>query len=180
MTFQESPRFKQGKTTEGVVAKWLRCNGWTVFPSFEAPQEPNKGPRLYTPSGELVMPDLFARKGNDIRLIEVKDKSVFSYHRISNKLCTGIDFYLYKNYLRVQSETPWPVWLLFLHHKGKININGNLYDSPTGLFGGDLSYLKDNYSHAHENGSKNGMIYWAKDKLNLYAPIEELCVIGAP
>ena len=47
-------------------------------------------------------------------------------------------------------------------------------ESPTGLFGGEIHYLKENKNHTHENWGKHGMIYWSHQTLKKLADLEQV------
>lgn len=85
---------------------------------------------------------------------------------------TGIDLRHYEDYCKVDDASPWPVWLLFLHRGGQAKDSpGN---SPAGLFGKPLDYLRTHENHRHENWGRSGMVYWAHESLKLLADVEEL------
>lgn len=179
-----SERFKQklaqGKTGESLIATWLRRRGRFVMPVYEIELGQGKGPGLYRPikAGivpcELIAPDLLTFNGDgNACWIEAKHKSAFTPHRISGgTLTTGIDLRHYFDYCSLADESPWPVWLLFLH-RGGFASNCPL-NTPTGLFGNDLKYLRRHEHHRHANGGSAGMVYWAIDDLKKLAEISEI------
>lgn len=171
MNFENSLHF--GRVGESDIANWLRSRGVTVLPVYEIEKGRGKGPQLFTPNDELIAPDMltFGRKGT--LWIEAKHKTAFSWHRISQRWVTGIDLRHYEHYCRVADGSPYGIWLLFLQEGGKAK------DSPpcslTGLYGGDLAVLRNHENHRHENGGKNGMVYWAPEScggpLKLIVPL---------
>jgi hypothetical protein len=175
MAFSDSLRY--GQAGESVIAQWLRGKGYTVMPVYEKIFDTGKGPQLYLPNDEkLIAPDMLAINGKDnIRWIEAKHKTAFSWHRISNSWVTGIDLRHYHDYLKVAVLSPWPVWLLFLHRGGQAK--DSPANSPAGLFGNPISYLKDNESHRSDKWA-NGMVYWSRSKLQLLAALEEIEQLG--
>lgn len=147
-----------GKTSESRIAKWLNKRGHNVLPVYELSEQKFKGPQLFTPDSQIIVPDMFVFKGDKAIWVEAKHKSAFTWHRITSRWTTGIDIRVYKEYLKIAEQTPFPVWLLFLQLGGQAK--DSPADSPTGLFGNELSYLSKYPNHEHENGGKGGMVYW--------------------
>jgi hypothetical protein len=143
-----------------------------VLPVYEKVIHTGKGPQLYMPNKALIAPDLFAFGAGKAFWIEAKHKTAFSWHRLTQRWVTGIDLRHYADYCQVDDETPWPVWLFFLHEGGQAKDSPP--NSPEGLFGQTLAILRTCENHRHENGGKAGMVYWAKESLRLLAPLEEL------
>ena len=170
MSFEDS--LQRGQVGESLIAKWLRSRGWFVLPIYEKEIGTGKGPRLFTPNETLIGTDMFAFNHNGGIWIESKHKTAFSEHRITGNWTTGIDLHHYEHYCRINDETPWPVWLLFLHRGGQAKDSPP--DSPTGLYGGSLDYLRAKENHRHENWGKTGMVYWARQDLKLIATLEEV------
>lgn len=171
-------RLQQGKSAETKIANWLRykCK-YSIVPVYEVAEGQFKGPQVFTPSSELVAPDMFAFKDGRVRWVEAKHKSIFSWYRIGQRWVTGIDRHHYRDYLQINLESPWPVWLLFYHTKIATNEHGQ--ESPTGLFGNDLITLQDRRDHESPNWGKHGMIYWAHADLVQFATCEEVEAIHA-
>lgn len=174
MTFSEQLQY--GQAGESAIAMWLRKNGATVLPVYEKIINTGKGPQLFTPTTKLVAPDMLVYGFGETMWIEAKHKTAFSMHRISGRWVTGIDIRHYEDYCKVHDESPWPVWLLFLHRGGQAK--DSPANSPSGLFGNNLGYLRKNENHRHDNWGRSGMVYWAIDKLRLLATLEQ--VEGAP
>jgi len=170
-----SDQLNIGQTAEGEIAKWFKSKGFTILPIYEKVIDTGNGPQLFLPkvvSGEcfnlessLIAPDMLIFKGEKTLWIEAKYKTAFSWHRITKKWVTGIDIRHYKDYLKVDDSTVWPVWIVFLHEDRQAKDSPS--DSPRGLFGNSLSYLRINENHRHNNWGKSGMVYWAINNLKL-------------
>lgn len=168
--FAES--LKHGQAGESAIAAWLYARGYYVLPVYEKILDTEKGPQLFTPERSLIAPDLLTyNRAGEVRWIEAKHKSAFTWHRLTQKFVTGIDLRHYADYLAVDDESPWPVWLLFLHEGGQAKDSP---PSPDGLFGNPLSLLRECESHRHENWGKTGMVYWAIDSLRKVATLDEV------
>ncbi len=162
-----------GKTGEGIIANWLRGRGFNVLPVYEKEQQEYKGPALYSIDGPLIAPDMLAFKRTGKTFwIEAKTKSAFTWYRLTSQWCTGIDLRHYEDYLRVQSLSPWPVWLLFLHYPGQAK--DSPLGCPTGLFGGTIEYLSRNENHRSPNWGRSGMVYWSSDTLHKIAELADV------
>lgn len=170
MTFARSLGF--GRAGETAISRWFRCKGWSVLPVYEKIIDEGKGPQLFVPNGELIAPDLLIFRSDDAFWIEAKHKTAFSWHRLSGRWVTGIDLRHYEDYCKVDDATPWPVWLLFLHRGGQAKDSPP--DSPAGLFGNTLSFLRENENHRHDNWGRSGMVYWAIGSLRKLADIQEV------
>lgn len=167
-----------GKVAEGKIARWLinRC-GYTVMPVYEVEMNTGKGPQIFAPRRELIAPDIFAFRGTNIRWIEAKHKTVFTWHRITQRWVTGIDLRHYQDYLEVARLNQWEVHLLFLHQSPTPDERDLPYcpgPCPTGLFSGELIYLAANENHRHANWGKSGMVYWAHEILKPLASLGEM------
>lgn len=157
---------------ETAIAEWLKGRGYSVLPVYEKVFDTGKGPQLYTPRTALIAPDLLVYRGNKVLWIEAKHKTAFSWHRKTGQWVTGIDLRHYADYCKVAAEAPWPVWLLFLHDGGQAK--DSPANSPAGLFGNELAYLREHENHRHENWGNSGMVYWAIEHLRLLASPTEL------
>jgi len=168
--------FAFGKAGESDIANWLKSRGYSVLPVYEKEISEKKGPQLFTPSGQLIAPDLFAfgERSDKAWWIEAKHKSAFSWHRITERFVTGIDLRHYENYLMFSELSPWPIWLLFLHRAGRAKDTPPNRESPTGLFGRELWYLSKHENHRHKNWGNSGMVYWAHKTLILLASLDEV------
>lgn len=160
MTFEQSLNY--GQAGESDVAMWLRHWGLTVLPVYEKSSGDFKGPQLFMPDASLVAPDLFVFDSEMVLWIEVKRKTGFCWHRITNRWTTGIDLRHYADYCRIDEESPWRVELLFLHEGGMTKDSPE--PSPSGLYGGELRALRDHENHRHANGGTAGMVYWAREE----------------
>lgn len=165
MSFSDA--LAMGQAGESTIAQWLQTRGYTVLPVYEKIMDTGKGPQLYTPTAQIIAPDLFVFRGATALWVEAKHKTAFSWHRLTQRWVTGIDLRHYQDYLRVDAETPWPVWLLFLHEGGQAKDSPP--DSPCGLFGERLAYLREHENHRHANWGRSGMVYWARDTLRQIA-----------
>lgn len=157
-----------GQAGEGYIARWLRSRGTTVLPVYEKVLDTGKGPQVFLPTESLVAPDFLCWNDSGVFWIEAKHKSAFSWHRNTQRWVTGIDLRHYIDYLRIDSESPFPVWLLFLHEDG--TAKDSPLGCPTGLFGNTLAYLHANENHRHANWGTSGMVYWSVDSLRLLVP----------
>jgi hypothetical protein len=167
----------QGQLGEGIISKWLQERGHSVFPAYQIEQHTGKGPQLFSAARDLVLPDLLVFKGKNIHWVEAKNKTCFSWHRITSRWTTGIDLRHYEEYQEVSERTELPVWLVFWHPKSQPDLrdldHGSPKECPTGLFGGDIDRLKDcenhraeSFNHASNTGhGKSGMVYWAVNNL---------------
>jgi len=170
MSFQSSLDY--GKAGESAIALWLRRRGFCVLPVYEKVIDEGKGPQLYMTDGSLIAPDLLAFNGSKTYWIEAKHKTAFSWHRISERWVTGIDLRHYQDYCQVDDQTPWPVWLLFLHDGGQAK--DSPANSPSGLFGHTLAHLRQHENHRSSRWGTSGMVYWAYQTLRLVATLEEV------
>lgn len=177
MSFAEAPTYQFGVAGESRIAHWLRRYGYSVLPVYEKLVDEGKGPQLYLPEGSLIAPDLLAFKAKKTVWIEAKHKTAFSWHRLTQRWVTGIDLRHYKDYCRVQDETPWDVWLLFLHEGGQAK--DSPADSPSGLFGNRLAYLRCHVNHRSDKWGRTGMVYWALEHLKKLGKLDELAVVEA-
>lgn len=170
-----------GKVGESLIARWLRSRGNNVMPVYEIEKGQGKGPRLYSVCGELVAPDMLVFKGTGARWIEAKSKGAFTWYRVKGCYETGIDIRHYFDYLQVDEASPWPVWLMFLQWGGRAkDTPPHVPDSPAGLFGHRLAYLREHESHRAppQQWGKGGMVYWAHDTLIQLATLEEVRAVG--
>jgi len=186
MTFADN--LAQGRVAEGWIARWIMSRGSSVLPAYEIEYQHFKGPQLFSYECELVAPDMITFTSNGIVWIEAKHKSVFTWHRKTKRWTTGVDLHHYQQYLQVAKNTRLPVWLLFFHRDPqpdpKDAKHGCPHPCPTGLFGGDISRLKEQENHRSlpkdENREgflghgKSGMVYWANETLTKLASKEEV------
>lgn len=167
----------RGKIGESLISQWLQSRGHLVFPAYEKEIDEGKGPQLFAASGDLVLPDLLAFRGQKIQWVEAKHKTCFTWHRISSRWTTGIDIRHYNEYQEVAARTSLPVWLMFWHPKSEPNERDLPHckgQSPTGLFGNDLAILAATENHRSDKWGRSGMVYWSAESLKLIAPVEEL------
>ena len=169
MSFDQTLEY--GQAGESSVARWLRKRGNTVLPVYEKVIDEGKGPQLFTPTEQLIAPDMFVFQGAKALWVEAKRKTAFTWHRNTQRWTTGIDLRHYLDYLKVDDSTPWPVWLFFLQE------NGTAKDSPpgcpTGLFANTLDFLRTHENHRSARHAR-GMVYWSHANLRLFATLEEI------
>jgi len=165
MSFQDNLSY--GQTGESKIANWLKSKGYNVLPVYEIEIPTGKGPRLFTPSSQLVAPDIFVFKADKAYWVEAKHKTAFSWHRITNRWVTGIGLRHYFDYCKIASFSPFPVRLMFLHDGGQAKDSPP--NSPSGLFGNDITKLQNCENHRHEGWGKSGMVYWAVESLIKYS-----------
>lgn len=162
-----------GQLGESKIAMWLKRNGRLVLPAYEKEIDNGKGPRLFCGNGDLVVPDMLVLSGDKVSWIEAKHKSVFTWHRNTNRWTTGVSKRHYIDYLEVARITPWPVWLLFLHEKDSEPARNEPWPCPVGLFGQELSILNQCINHESDKWG-GGMVYWAHKNLKLLASLREI------
>ena len=169
-------KLKFGKIGESIIGSYFRNKGFIVLPIYEKEISEGKGPALYFPKEEIIATDMFVFRRNDIRWIEAKHKSVFTWHRNSETWTTGIDMHHYEQYRKIDKQTPWPVGLVFHHEGGYSETNPPDKESPSGIHGNSLEFLSEdeNIHHTWGKYGKGGMIYWAIDKLKLMATKDQL------
>lgn len=174
-----SDRLATGKVAEGLIANWLRfVRGCTLMPVYEIEKSHGKGPQIFTPTEEIISPDIFVCSRDGLLWIEAKHKTVFSWHRLTSRWVTGIDLHHYGQYQKVQDHFGWDVWLLFLHREStpaeKDLIHNCPRECPVGLFGQSLDHLTANENHQDLRHGKTGMVYWAHNTLKVLASLEEV------
>ena len=166
MAYGFTERLKVGQVGESAIAKWLRAKGHYVLPVYEIEKETGKGPRLFTPTGQLIAPDMLCLKAGKVIWVEAKHKTVFSWYRKTSKWVTGIDRRHYNDYCRAAAQTEVPLWMLFLHREFTPDYrdlqHGCPSECPTGLFGQDLKLLMRSESHRSDRHGHSGMVYWAE------------------
>lgn len=155
-----------GQIAETDIARWLIRRGNVLLPIYEKEIDTGKGPRIFYEAGDFIAPDLLVLRGsNGIYWIEAKHKTVFTWHRKTQRWTTGIDQHHYNQYCKVRDFLGFTVWLLFLHESSRPDSRdlrcGCPPECPTGLFGGDLDWLRLAENHDHPNHGRSGMVYWA-------------------
>lgn len=162
-----------GTAGESAIAKWVRKKGAYVLPVYEKIIDNGKGPRLYTPSGELIAPDILVMSDKGISWIEAKHKSGFSWNRTRGIWVTGIDLRHYFDYINVAKSLPYPVFLLFLQ-AGEPTKDCPYSHSPSGLYGGEILSLAKKESHRSDRHGPSGMVYWEISALKKYAEYNDV------
>jgi len=172
MGFEESLRF--GKMAETRIAQALRQQQFTILPVYPT-VEAFKGPVVLTPDGSgLVAPDMLAIRVDEIRWVEAKHKTAFTWHRITSKWTTGIDLHHYKDYQQIQALSPWEIWLYFWQEPGKAKDTPENLISPSGLYADTLRFLETHENHTDENWGRTGMVYWAEETFRCYDSLESI------
>ena len=178
-------QFAYGRVAESQIAQWLvQAQGWIILPAYEIEIPSGKGPRLFTPLNQLIVPDILAMKYKGKRFLlkwhESKHKTRFTWHYKSKNWQTGIDVRHYLDYIQVQKQT-FEVYVLFLHScavPSKYDLeHGSPAACPTGLFGRPLSYLMSHEHHrdSYNDGRRdNPMVYWNESDLERLATLEEV------
>jgi hypothetical protein len=173
MSFER--QLAKGMLGEDEISQWLIRRGYSILPAYQIIQDHGKGPRLFTPAGKLVSPDLLAFNGEKTIWIEAKTKSAFSWHRITQKWTTGIDRRHWLDYVEVDATSPFRVAIAFLHREGSLaKDTPDGMRSPYGLYAGLVSKLKTCINHQSESYGTSGMVYWAEESLSLIAKSLEL------
>lgn len=172
MAFQET--LQVGKVSESKIACWFRHRyQYCVLPIYEIAEGQYKGPQFFTPDKELVAPDMLVVSPTlQTKWVEAKHKSVFSWHRITQKWTTGVDLRHYSDYGEIACISPFPVWLLFYHTQSETSEGDGR--SPVGLYGNDIIRLAETENHRSSLWGKSGMVYWAVESLILLATCEEV------
>jgi len=160
-----------GVAGESAISLWLRSRGNCVMPVYEKIVDTGKGPQVFLPDESLIAPDLFAWKDGKALWIEAKHKTAFTWHRITGRWVTGVDLRHYEHYLRIAMVSPWPVWLLFLHEGGQAKDSPS--ESPSGLFGNEILFLKAHENHRSDKWGKWGMVYWDVASLKKLASLNQ-------
>jgi hypothetical protein len=179
MTFER--QLATGQIGESIIARWCMSRGAVVVPIYEKEISSGKGPRVYSAERMYVAPDmLILPKDNGSPIwVEAKHKSVFSWHRATDRWCTGIDLHHYLEYMRLEADKGKPVWLLFLHRSETPDDRDMPFcpaRCPVGLFGAALTYLMLNENHRSHRHGNHGMVYWSHEHLRLLATLDELGV----
>ncbi len=164
-----------GKVGESLIANWFKRQGYSILPVYEVEYNTGKGPRMFTAKfTELVAPDMMVFSTDPVNFlwVEAKHKTAFAWNRIRQIWVTGIDTRHYEDYLRVKESTGLDVLLLFLQRGGgDLNNPGGI--TPSGLFGGEITYLSGCVNHQWKT-PPNVMTYWRKEDLRFYATYEEV------
>jgi hypothetical protein len=177
---QFEKRLEHGQLAETAIAKWLISRGCWVHPMYDIEIHNGKGPAFFGQNEALAAPDLLVKGISGafpLFWAEVKHKTVFSWHRLTERWNTGIDSHHWKDYLRVSEISGFPLWLYFLHRSSEPDARDKPHcpeKCPTGLFGAPAKSLANPAPRFHENGSSRGMVYWPVERLQLLADLEEL------
>lgn len=164
-------RLAVGQLGESAVANYYKRQGWDVLPVYETSLDEFKGPRLFTASRNLIAPDLLVMRPDRFAWIEVKQKTSFTWHRITQRWTTGINKRHYEDYLVISERYP-NLYLLFLHTTSYDKTHPQT-PCPTGLFGGRIDRLKTCVNHQSDKWDK-GMVYWAVQSLTPIATLDDV------
>lgn len=164
-----------GRTVEQAVAAWLVRQGYCVLPAYAVADNAPHGPRVQTPGGPLIAPDMLCFNPTETLWVETKLKrGGFSWRRCepyAGTWQTGIDLYCWRAYKALAACTPFPVWLMFVQADP---IQGPEGPCPVGLFGGELGALQDARHHTSERYGGRGMIFFCVDDLVPLATLSEI------
>jgi len=159
---------KTGVAGEALIARWFIRQGYSVLPAYEVNTR-GKGPRLFTPNGELIAPDMFIFNDSTAAWIEAKNKTGFTWHRVSRTWQTGIDYHCWTDYLRLEMSDSWDVWIMFIQMP--MDEPGA---PPPGLYGNSARALSSSIHHRGRNEKGGAMVYWTVDSLQFHATLDEL------
>ncbi len=157
-TFRD--RLAVGSAGQNIVVQWLQRQGFVVARLCDLPAEDGRGPRLLTPFGDVVAPDLLVVRGGRGRWAEVKLKTGATLHRISSAWLTGVDVASFEAYNATADASGMPLWTLFLHCR---------CPGPTGLHGAPLSRLR-----SREHHRSGGLVFWRVADLMPLATLADL------
>ena len=125
-------KLKYGQDLENEIMRKLTNLGFVILPLSNLPSGQFRGPRLMSPSGDIVSPDIMAIKDGKAIFIEIKRKAYPSFHRATGEWTSRIEDRLYKNYSILSEASGLPVWVITKIEDGN-DICENL-KGPTGLF----------------------------------------------
>jgi len=169
---------KTGQLGESIIARWLRSRGNYVLPAYQVEIHHGKGPRVFTPDGKLIAPDMLAFCREKLIWVEAKHKTRFTWYRRKQRWETGIDVRHWHDYLKVREQLDLEVWLMFLHRSGEPSENDRQYlppnvtECPTGLFG--IEIAKAQWCGRYSGEHARGMMYWGHEDLKQLATLEEV------
>lgn len=169
-TFEE--KLKRGLCDEWLLSQWLRAKGCSVIPIAKGAYD-KKGPRIYMPQMDVIVPDMIVLEQDTIFWAECKGKDIFTWYRKTGNWQTGFDVHSFDEYQEIERVSHWPVKVFFLHrYEGKPQAEAPGL-SPTGLFMAPLSTLESNIYHTNGWGTRR-LHYWDISILmQLTAGIEE-------
>jgi hypothetical protein len=161
---------------EHLIRDYLRTQGFYVLPAYELESTGNfKGPRFFGPRCEYITPDMLAFYEKSIMWVEAKTKSAFTWHRLTKRYVTGIDWRCWVDYNKVAKSSEVPVFLYFLQQPGHKAKDTPDYagPSPNGLFSGEINYLGRHINHIFPKEAP-AMVYWAEDSLTKIAEYQDV------
>lgn len=156
-----------GRRGEALITKWLREKDYTVIPSYAPDDTIRNGARIFTPTGELITPDLLAWNGENPFFAEAKYKEEgCSWYSIAKCWCVGMDLNKYEHYIKVEEHFRWDVWIMFILPTSipskKDTPFGCPKECPIGLYGAEIKQLA---KHEHHRGKNPDCVYWHIDSL---------------
>lgn len=118
-SFYESEAWKKGDKGQRLVARWLADGHWWVVPSYDySGTSGDKAPRMFSRSGQLVLPDLDACKDGRRIWVEVKTKDRATFHIKTRTLEHGFSSRHFEQYLGVEEISGTRVFILFVEMDG--------------------------------------------------------------
>ena len=164
---------KEGRLIESAVAQYLmRKYGISILPVYDIEIATGKGPQFFSASGSFAAPDLLCwQRRRTMYFVEVKSKSIFTWHRITSNWVTGIDLNHYLDYRKVQELSGASVYLMFLHAGGA---DERGIETPSGLFHADLN-TEPNHIWPHATAAfPHGVVMWRHDQLKKIANYDDV------
>lgn len=141
-TFDESLAF--GAEGEDRVARWLIRRGVVVLPLYQFESHAS-APMLFEAQGAMTCPDL-ACFGGRAFFAEVKRKG--RWIRWGNRMETGCNLRLWRDYCRVADRAGVSVFLFFLHDSGE---RQGLYFASTATL---MPFLREWDGRHHQNRAR--------------------------
>ncbi|MGF6986510.1 hypothetical protein QFZ99_006051 [Paraburkholderia atlantica] len=170
--------FARGISSERLIAAWLVQQGKCVFPVYASGiADTFRGPRILTPAGELIAPDLFVSDQDGGFFAGCKAKDRFSWFAKTRHWQTGIDQRAFYDYANVQARFGYPVYIFFLHQFSDPSADdirrGADPQCPTGLYFASLTHLVEACDHTLPDQYGTVMWYWNVDDLDQLATLQE-------
>lgn len=148
MTTDFQSQILYGKEAEMVFQEIFRYNGYSIMPVYEKVLQDYKGPRVSLAFRDVIAPDLFVfGNGQEPHWVEVKRKESATWYYKGGYWCVGIDKRLWNDYVVVDCESPFRVWLMFMLEGGISKDAPPNMSSPEGFFGAPLEHLLKRLSH---------------------------------
>jgi len=168
-------QLRWGQNGEKLISEYLCAKyNYAVMPVYDVQIGSGKGPQVFTLDSSYAAPDSLMFNIHGARWVEAKQKTAFTWHRITQRFVTGIDLCHYQDYLKVVELSPWQLWLMFLQLDGLAKDTPNGVLSPTGLYGGLIDELRHLENHRSNKHGKGGMVYWEADVLTKFAELDDM------